>query len=85
MTMKEKVEKDTILTLDSPRFLDGIELVSQKHSQLLTDLMNSCQRAPPTHLAYERPGLATEASAAVDLEKNLRQLLRNHRAAEDKE
>jgi hypothetical protein len=85
MIMKEKVEKDTILTPDSPRFLNGIELISQKHTQLLTDLMNSCQRAPPTYLAHERPGLVTEASAAVDLEKNLKQHPHNHRAGEDKE
>ncbi|MBN2065238.1 MAG: hypothetical protein JW771_00325 [Candidatus Thermoplasmatota archaeon] len=76
--MTEKINKDTIPSPDIPRFLDGIDLVSQKHTHLLTDLMHSSQRGPPAHIAHERPGLTTGASASIDLEKSIKQHLSDH-------
>ena len=75
MVMNEKINKKTNISPDIPRFLDGIDVVSQKHTDLLTDLMHSCQRGPPMHIAHERSGLITGALASIDLETSIKQHL----------
>ena len=68
----KKREFNSVLT---PDYLDEIQLVSEKHKLLLTDLIQAPSLKSSLNQIEKRPGLLNGSLSSYDLEKQMKESL----------